>query len=283
MLTKLEVFSPNLSPPDFAFDPDGTANSDQLHIRNIDGLDPVKADIGTETYGNIDGEFYTGSSIGKRNIVLKIGFNPDYETYSVETLRQLLYAYFMPKRQTKLRFHSTHIPTVDISGVVESMEQNIFSNDPEIDVSIICPSPDFIGIDSLVVSGIVGIQSDFDYEEISYLGSVNTGFVLTVKQTEDNEEYTGPLYILTNAGVTKTFYVEATVDDDSYFEINSLAQSRYVRDIGVADGIITNLLRTITFDADWPVLLPGLNNVVVLAEEAGQEWELTCFPRFGGL
>ncbi len=82
----------------------GGLNTDALQIRNIEGLGPVKASVNTSPFGSVDGESYTGSNVGKRNIVMTLGLNPNWRDQSMASLRQLLYAYFMPKQFVKLRF-----------------------------------------------------------------------------------------------------------------------------------------------------------------------------------
>ena len=129
---------------------------DPVQIKKIDGLGPVKADIQTATYGAINREYLTGKFYGKRNIVLTLGLNPDWATQTVEELRQLLYAYFTPTQQVELRFQSTHLPEVNIFGYVESMDPNIFSADPEIDVSIIHPD----GVSELYLGQVAGPRID---------------------------------------------------------------------------------------------------------------------------
>ncbi len=70
MLQTMQVISPLVVTPPFTFDEDGTANSDKIQIRDIEGLDPVNATINTTAYGNIDGAFFTGAQRITRNIVL---------------------------------------------------------------------------------------------------------------------------------------------------------------------------------------------------------------------
>jgi hypothetical protein len=76
--------------------------------------------------------------------VLTLGLNPNWVDQTVASLRRVLYRYLMPEAWTKLRFFSDDMPTVDIEGYVESFDPNMFTQDPEIQVSIICPKPDFI-------------------------------------------------------------------------------------------------------------------------------------------
>src|SRR5438105_1504033 len=73
-------------------------------VRNISGLAPVKATLVSTSFANQDGEQYHSSRREARNIVLTLGLEPDYAIQGVQTLRDQLYAYFMPKSETTLVF-----------------------------------------------------------------------------------------------------------------------------------------------------------------------------------
>ena len=152
MITKVEVFSarpaPILSLGGFM------PSDDPVHIRDISGLGPVKAEITTTPSGASRGATFQGVSTDKRNIVLTLGLSPNWSTQTVSSLRQLLYAYFMTEQWCKLRFHSDELPTTDIEGYVEGFEPNHFAQDPEYQISIINPRPDFIEIDASIYEGL---------------------------------------------------------------------------------------------------------------------------------
>ncbi|HXQ38634.1 MAG TPA: phage tail domain-containing protein, partial [Anaerolineales bacterium] len=187
MLTKMEVYGVTDGLPEIPLLGDSVDN-DLIQIRDIGGLEPVKANINTTPFAGYNGEYYLGSNIGKRNIVVTFGLNPDWEDQSISTLRQLLQSYFMTQNQIKLRFFSDELPTCEILGYTESFEPNRFSKDPEVQVSIICPEPDFVGIVPTVINGTV--QNTLEYTEIVYEGSVPTGFVLEVASSVTNPSYT---------------------------------------------------------------------------------------------
>ena len=113
-------------------------------VKNITGLGPVTATVSTSTYAGQDGGTLQASKTGLRNIVMKIGYSPDYQSnQSIQSLRRDLYSYFAPKSEVRLRFYNDDYSDVRIVGVVESHEPSIFSKEPEVDISIICPYPFF--------------------------------------------------------------------------------------------------------------------------------------------
>lgn len=279
MITKVQAFGVRPAP---ALTVGGFMPSDDpVQIRNIDGLGPVKADISTTPSGTSRGETYQGSSTGKRNIVLTLGLNPDWAVQTVSSLRRLLYAYFMPQQWCKLRFFSDEMPTTDIEGYVESFEPNMFSQDPEIQISIINPKPDFIEIDATIFRGAVDDGSN--QQVVNYDGSVTSGLELRVDRSIDLPAYSGPIAItVANDDGIKTITVDpVTINTVQSFKMSSIQGKKRVQYEAIADGAVTNLLKSKS--GDWPELAPGENLISVAADTPGQIWTLAFFNRFGGL
>lgn len=280
MLTEVKAYSSWQSAPTLLLDNTGRPETDLIQIRNIEGLDPVKASVNTSPRGAVDGANYLGSNVESRNIVLTIHPNPDWTNYTPASLRRLLYSYFMPKRAVKLEFYSDDIVPVEISGIVESIEGNPFSQDPEYIVSIICPDPYFTAITPVVVVG-QSVRSGGEVEDITYNGSVETGIKVKVSQATDPV----PTFIGVQIGDPEYSYftVIAGVDSSKYFEMSSLEMQKFVQNISLTDGIINNLLSSVDEGSSWPVLQPGENHFSVITDDGVQDWELTYSERFGGL
>lgn len=279
MITKLEVYGVRPAP---ALSLGGFMPSDDpVIIRNIDGLGPVKADISSTPSGTSRGETYQGSSAQKRNVVLTLGLNPNWLTQTMSSLRQLLYAYFMTEQWCKLRFHSDELPTTDIEGYVESFEPNIFSQDPEIQVSIVNPRPDFIEIDATIFTGIV--DDGTNQYEVDYSGTISAGFELRVDRSIANPAYSGPIVItVENSSGIQTITVDpVTIDTTQSYKMSSVQGKKRVQNEAILDGAETNLLKNKS--GDWPELQPGENLISVQADEPDQVWTLAFFNRFGGL
>lgn len=282
MITKIEIFSAQLGVSELSLG-GPLAGDDPVHIRDVQGLGPVKAEIATTPFATSDGVLFQGASIGARNIVLTMGFNPAWEDdQTISSLRQILYGYLLPKAWTKLRFHSDDLPVVDIEGYVESLEPNIFSQDPEMTCSIICPKPDFIDPDAILITGTV---DDGTIEnEIEYIGTVPTGIELRVQNTVANIAYTGPLLVNINNDDDEFFQIDpVTIDADGYFKLSSIANMKRAQNVDPLDDSVTNLLTHVTAISGWPRLRPGTNILTVVAEENDQAWTLAYFNRFGGL
>lgn len=285
MITQLEVFTPRVTVPPLPI-VEGSPATDPIQIRNIDGLGPVKSDINTSQYGGIDGEFYTGAFTGKRNIVITIGFNPDWSTQTVEGLRQIVYAYFMPQTQIKLRFTSTHMAQVDIDGYVESCEPDIFSKDPQMVVSIICPKPAFYGSSITVIPGETLALPDGAPLEIDYLGTLPTGFVLSVTPNDTVPTMTNAEIRFINddlIGAPDIFIVTATVDATEYLQVSSEQGNKYVRQIATPSGTVTSILGNQAPGSVWMLLKNGKNLFRVMSATPGLSWTMQFYARYGGI
>jgi hypothetical protein len=284
VLTRIEVISEEPGVPDLplgGFVP----NNEAIQIRNIEGLGPVKSDIATTGYATGRGEISTGQSTPKRNIVLTLGLNPSWVDQSPASLRQLLYHYFMPSTRPHLTFFTDELPDVYIDGIVESFEPNIFSQDPEIQVSILCLRPDFIDTGSTFLTGTV--DDGATGTAINYPGSIPVGFQLQIKPSTACPEYTGDLIIAnTVRGIQQIFGLsDVTIDSENYVWIDSTKTLRFVHNIRTSDDLATDMLAKIEPDSEWPEFKPGPNTLSVAADAPGfgLTWTLGYINRFGGL
>lgn len=286
MLTNLAVLSSRISAPVPVPAPGvDTANEDPIQIRHIDGLGPVKANINTTQFGSFDGELFNGAAVGKRNIVLTLGLNPNWQTETPQSLRDLLYAYFMPKLWVRLVFSSDTLPDVQIDGYVESFEPNIFSQDPEVQISIICPKPNFVAVDPVIVTGDVETNLNSPVT-IDYEGTVETGFIFTV---ESAASFKGDLTVR-NYNVAEELFTTpiAEASPTKYVKMSSIQGEKYIR-IMTNQSIVSNLLSSITGQMVWPKLVPGSNVFAVSASPDATyflpdlPWTLTYYPQYGGL
>lgn len=282
MLTQVKAYSSWRSAPVLPLGDGKLAEYDLIQIRNIEGLDPVKASVNTTPYGAVDGASHTGSSVLSRNIVLTLHPNPDWDLWTYESLRRLLYSYFMPKRATRLVFFSDDLIPVEISGIVESCEVNMFSKDPELLVSIVCPDPYFTGVDPIVVTGQT-IRKGGQTRIVEYNGTVEAGIGVKVTAVAAPN----PLDIGIQLGdpAITYFAVAATVDPTLYFEMSSIPMRKFVQNVNIGTGVITNLLNKIHVQEGsyWPTLQPGENEFAVVTDQGEQDYELTFYERFGGL
>jgi hypothetical protein len=177
------------------------------------------------------------------------------------------------------------MPPVEISGIVEGVEVNMFSSDPELLVSIICPDPYFVALDPKITYGPStrpGTPAS-EVPVITYNGNIEAGIHVKVSQSYGEV----PTFIGIQIGdpAISHFTVATTVGPTTYFEMSSLPMLKYIQSVEIGTGVITNLLSKVTVveGSAWPMLQPGEQEFSVITDKGIQDWELTVYERFGGL
>ncbi len=282
MLKKLEVYSSIQSVSTLSYTEDGPIEADFVQITNIDGLDPVKANISTVDLGAGDGSAWVGSDVPSRNIVLTLRPNPDWTTWTAETLRQFIYSYFVPKCEVNLIFDSDEVGTVQISGFVESCDANPFTKDPEYIVSIICPDPYFEATEVTTVTGSVISADDFSTGNtlIHLDGNIPIGFKVRILSSASISE----LFVQIGDPLTSTFHIlTEALFSPSIFDMFSDPLDKVVRVVDPDSGTIGDLLGKMQGGSEWPFLQPGDNHFAIMGNITGQDWTLKYFEKYGGI
>lgn len=286
MLTEVKAYSSWHSAPVVPLDPDGRAETDLIQIRNINGLDPVKASVSMTELGSIDGSSYAGGNVATRNIVLTLRPNPDWKDWTYENIRQqLIYSYFIPKRPIRLVLYGEELPPVEISGIIESVETNLFSKDPEINVSIICPDPYFTTHDPIVKTGKT-IQTGGVPTSIQYDGNMEAGIYLKVSFVNGQPPPTSIAIQIQNPSTTYfAVSLMGIISSTTLFELSSVSLKKFVQNVSISNGVITNIISSIAIRTGslWPILQSGNNDVSVITDAGAHDWELRYYERFGGL
>jgi len=289
MLSAVEVHSKVKNTPKLLLPLIGNDGLGPFHIRNIEGLGPVKATVNSRGYGLLDGEYYTGSHVGKRNIVMTLGLNPAASYRSAEILRRVLYLYLAPKTNAILKFATQDRPLVTTECFVESLEFNLFTKDPEVQVSVISPKPHFDSDTLKVVTGVASrAPADVAFE---YDGDRVNGVVFKLFESAMN--YTGDVLIeqAGNNPVYRKFETKAnissgvTISPVRYFWVNSHQGVKVVESRSVPTKLrVVNLLPTLTDESLWPYLVPGINKIrVKINSDNPIPWEMAYIERWGGL
>lgn len=115
-------------------------NNPKYSITSITGLNPPSATINTSTVTNFDGARFNSARVNVRNLVITL-----CPEAPVETNRIALYEYFKTKQWCRI-FFKNGSRDVYIDGYVESMECNPFAQKQQMQISILCPQPYFIGL-----------------------------------------------------------------------------------------------------------------------------------------
>ena len=282
MLTKLEIFNTKIltSPLPFVA---GSESTDPIQILNIDGLGPVAADIQASSYANIDGSFFSGSSVGKRNIVLTLGLNPNWATQTYESLRNIVYKYFMTEQKVKLQFTTTNLTMCEITGYIESCEPNIFSKDPQMVISILCPNPFFTDVSETVLTGLTTAIDSVTTVAINYLGTISSGFTLDI-QAAPTAMYGGTVQVVVSNPIPQLFQATAIdITSTIYFILNTKTSEKTVLKKYSTKRIPTSNLASIVQNTQWPQFSPGANDLKVMTSFINFAWTLRYRNVYGGL
>lgn len=151
-------------------------------VKGIEGLGPVKATLTSTVLAQLDGARLNNKRREPRNITMKLGLETDWVTNSVASLRRDLYQWFSPKDEIIFGLYEDDEPFATTVATVESCEPNMFTADPEVDISLLCYDPDFYG-DSFEVDG--STVSSGITQEVVYTGTSDAGVIFSIQFAED--------------------------------------------------------------------------------------------------
>lgn len=248
-----------------------------LIIKGIEGLDPVKANIVSTNYAEQDGERYQASKREKRVIVLKLDYDPDYDTTNVRQLRNELYKFFMPKSEVTQTYLLEDSTSVKISGRVESFDSPLFVKDPYADITILCLNPDFVDTNVITVPGN-SVDSSANIT-IPYSGTVDTGILFKLMVNRSISEF--QITHQTPNGNLRTATVVMPLVSGDVLSIQTVQGNKFVRLL--RGGIESSALYAMAPSSDWTRLQPGDNLFRVNVPGAAIPYTIEYTRKFGGL
>lgn len=258
-------------------------------ITSISGIGPGKANVNMTELSTIDGGLYNSARVPVRNIVISLRY---LWKNSIEEARHLSYKYFPLKKKVKLSFE-TDLRTADVEGYVESNEPNIFSNEENTDISIICPDPYFYSskINTTVFSGIepmfefpfsnesvvlplleMGVIQNYKEKVVIYDGDAETGVIITIHARDEASNIA-----IYNIGTRETMRINIEVVAGDAITINTNPRSKSIT--LQRDGVTTNILNNMTRDSDWFKLTKGDNVFTYTAETGANNLNFTIENR----
>lgn len=160
-----------------------------LLITEIEGLGPVKASINMTSLATADGDIYNSSRLAGRNIVIKARF-----TYAetIEEARLLSYKFFPIGHKLTFRI-KTDNREAETEGYVESNEPNIFSEESDMQVSVLCESPFFFSVDEdgKKQTNFSAVEANFEFPFENAVGQKELIFGRIVNKKENTVYYDG--------------------------------------------------------------------------------------------
>ena len=204
-------------------------------IKDVSGIGPVDTSLGSfENVGDPGNTTISGHE-GGRNIVLTIGFAPNFAINStIALLRQKLYELFMPNSEIELIFDTAEYPDLTIKGTVETHTPVIFSSDPIVQISIMCDDPYFDSDDPLTVFSITPGSGSFYNFVLPFDGLVPVGYIFKAKLKAVQTQFVLTKRITLTRFTRISILHDFLVDDQ--LTINTVKGSRdasYIRSGGV--------------------------------------------------
>ena len=261
-------------------------NSAGFSVQEIDGLDPVKATLVSSSFANMDGAQYHSSRREPRNLIVKLGFDPDYSKQDVESLRRQLYSFLMPKSNASFTFRmfdkfaadfASAQLDLEISGYVESFDAPLFTRDPGADLSVMCFDPDFVDPRVIEVDGET--VSNLTETLVTYAGTVDTGVIFTIMPDRDLDAFT--IYHRPPDQTLWTIDFQYPMVAGDILTISSVPGNKYV--VLTSGGVQTPVLYALSPQSAWHALSPGDNHIRVYAAGAPVPYKFTYTNRYGGL
>lgn len=246
-------------------------------VADILGLDPVKATIVSTGFAQQDIAQFQSARRESRNIVIKLGLEPDYAITTVRALRRQLYDYFMPKLPVKLTFIHDDGFTANANGYIESAEAPLFVQDPQMDISILCLDPDFYAPTTTLITG--DTVSDNTEFYLPYEGTIETG--IEFKFMPDRVVNSFTIYHRAPNGTMTSLEFTVPLALGQLLTLNTRpGEKSALRTLSTQDG---SMLYAVSPQSIWTTLYPGDNHLRVYAEGLPVPYEIRYVERYGGL
>ncbi|MBD5114659.1 MAG: phage tail family protein [Ruminococcaceae bacterium] len=240
-------------------------------VIGISGLTRPDTTVNTSS-GVSDGEYYNSSRVGMRNIVIDVLLRGD-----IETNRQRLYKIFPLKTACTVYFKNYN-RDVKIKGYVEVLDGDLFVEQEQIQISIICPQPYFESLKTLYMelSKIMRllefpfcITEPIPFSEKRNLplcsilnnGDTTCGVILTISISGEVSDL--KIY---NTATQQFFGLNYTFQENDQITLNTQSGQKNISLI--RDGETINLLSSMQAGSSWIQLATGINNFTFTADGA---------------
>jgi hypothetical protein len=183
----------------------------------------------------------------------------------------------MPKSVVELTWVDDDTTSVTIEGRVEKMETALFSQEPAVNISVICFDPDFYDPIPVDVTGM--LTSDTVAKSVTYGGTVEAGVTLTVNVNRTLAEFT--VYHKPPNDDMRTLDFSYPLVAGDVLVISTVPGSKGA--ILTRSGTQSSVLYGISPQSNWLSLEPGVNTLLVQADGAGVPLTFEYLNKYGGL
>ena len=226
-------------------------------VKNIEGIEPVEAEVSTTVLAGIEGVTIDSALRRSRNIVVTLGLQPT-ATATIEDLRREAYADMMVGWPLLLIFEDMDGTIREARGTVESNQANRFSKDPEQVISFICYDPDFINRESEIYQVPYSeLKSGWSH---TYTGTSPTG--VAVSAMLNSSIPSGSYFRISNRSWVGA--KRLTIDQNI-----SITPGQNSLSINTAPGYrridlwTSSLIGSLSNNHEWGMLMPGPNTITL--------------------
>ena len=248
-----------------------TNNEQDYAVVGVSGLTRPDTTVNTSS-GVADGEYYNSSKVGMRNIVIDVLLRGD-----IETNRQRLYKIFPLKTACTVYFKNYN-RDVKIKGYVEVLDGDLFVEQEQIQISIICPQPYFESLKTLYTE-LSKIMRLFEFpfcitEPIPFSekrnlplcsilnnGDTTCGVILTISISGEVSDLR-----IYNTATQQFFGLDYEFQENDQITLNTQSGQKNISLI--RDGKTINLLSSMQAGSSWIQLATGINNFTFTADGA---------------
>lgn len=261
----------------------------RFNVKAMGGLDAD--DLVSRYYGNqTTGKFYS-LMLEKREIPIRIGLNPRFnEGESYSDLRDTLAKMISSSRTGSIQVQFKEDATVKavVSGRVMKFETSLFTNDPEVIITLKCDDPmlkapneveidvDGLDPDLTVISDPISTAPHGFKFKIRVIASMNPLFAITLSDPTADLEHRW----------TFQAYMFGGWDAGDIISFSSEHNNKYL--ILRRSGVDIHVADQIHYNSVWPILFPGDNTLTINAPIHGGatnvEWvEIFHTPTYWGV
>lgn len=245
-------------------------------LEDIQGLDPVRANLVTSDIATVDGVQFQAASTDARNIIITVGME-NTESTTVKKLRHELYAFFMPKTALTIRFIEDDGSLVQITGRMETFAAPLFAKNPHGVASIVCFDPAFYTPNQVkatfqTTAGVVETP-------VNYEGSLESGFLFEMRLTRPVQEVS--IYQTDASGFIRSMEIVYPFQTGDTLQVSTVPNEKGV--YLIRGGIRTSILYALASGHSWGALQPGGNTIRVAVTGLAIQYTLKWYEKFGGL
>ena len=249
----------------------GALPTDPYILKAADGLGPPEVDVSIVDTLNAGG-YYQGRRPQNREVVLRVGLNPDYGSdQTAADLRTVLYGMLTPGSSDSVLLEIINNTTVlaTTTGYLKKLEIVPFSKDTEVQLTIACTSPYLQAVDRLYVD-----PGSTSAPAINNVGTAPTGFKMSLQFTTALASWS-----LTDAAGKKIEFVHDFLAND-ILTFDTRAGSRTIE--LTRDLVTTKIIAALTSDSMWLSLYGG-NNVFATSDPNFTWGDVYYLPQYWGI